>query len=842
MTIRDYLRNEVFSRRLCDPESHGCLVIYDPARRYHEIAVSLADEQCRVIDASNAIIEPREAATAALSDLATGAIHRLVLWLPTARPVDETAKQIDPFAVFAEVGAAFPDGDGHEYAELCRRAKPDHVSEINKMFDDGTPTFEMVDSLDQGGSWPKLKTLLGVDSAREILIALLSPRSQQDAALKADASWQNEAREFSLRSLGHKLRTKGQTRQSIADELWRLILFSEFWFDSAKSVPASLETVPRAGDEARSLVYEVCEHLRRSDDHKDVYKNFAQEVEDELDLAVRTSEMTNLGVRDTFSFEERIFLGRVIERASEGDIEAARAIWESRTRSIWLTQENRLAEWTLAARAIELMDAASRLSTPKFTSLEAIIHLYASTWRELDRHHREMEQAANQMQDDHDGLDELLHSARKAYFMSVEALQAEFVRLVEAEGWPATGSNLLSNRQLFTKVVSPLLEAGEKVAYFLVDSLRYELGVEVEKQLSDKLKVTLQPSCAQLPTYTEIGMASLMPDAESALALVEKDGKLVTTLGGSVATAPTTRFSYLQSRKGDQCADLPLDDLIRKKAPKIAERVKLLVVRTRDIDAIAHDSPHQVLDVIPALVRQIIRGLSKVAELGFDTAVIATDHGFVLFHEQEAGNLALKPKGDWLVEKTRCLLGEGVTDSSNLVMEANELGIPGAAKHYATPRTLVPYSRGQLYYHEGLSLQECVVPCLTVALQSGNAAKRKSQTVRLTLSYRQGKADRITSRRPVIDLSWPETDLFSEENEREVVVEAVDSSGSIVGLAGTGQAVNPATGCVRIKPGAALSVGLKMEDDFSGSFTVRVLDPATNALLADLPLKTAYLE
>lgn len=842
MTLRDYLRNEVFSRRLRDPDSRGCLVIYDSARRYHEIAASLADDQCRVIDASDAIIEPREAATAALSDLATGAIHRLVLWLPTARPADETAKQADPFSVFAEVGAAFPDGDGHEYAELCRRAKPDHVSEINKMFDDGTPTFEMVDALDHGGSWPKLKTLLGVDSAREILIALLSPRPQQEAALKADATWQNEAREFSLRSLGHKLRTKGQTRQSIADELWRLILFSEFWFDSAKGIPASLETVARAGDEARSLVYDVCEHLRRSDDHKDVYKTFAQDVENELNLADRTRGMTNLGVRDTFSFEERIFLGRLVERVSEGNIDAARAIWESRTRSIWLTQENRLAEWTLAARAIELMDAASRLSTPKFTSLEAIIHLYASTWRELDRHHREMEQAANQMQDDHDGLDQLLQSARKAYFKSVEALQAEFVRLVEAEGWPATGSNLLSNRQLFTKVVSPLLEAGEKVAYFLVDSLRYELGVEVEKQLSDKLKVTLQPSCAQLPTYTEIGMASLMPDAESALALVEKDGKLVTTLGGSIATAPATRFSYLQSRKGDQCADLPLDDLIRKKAPKIAERVKLLVVRTRDIDAIAHDSPHQVLDVIPALVRQIIRGLAKVAELGFDTAVIATDHGFVLVHEQEAGNLSPKPKGDWLVEKTRCLLGDGVSDSSNVVMEAKELGIPGAAKHYASPRTLVPYSRGQLYYHEGLSLQECVVPCLTVALQSGNAAKRRPQTVRLTLSYRQGKADRITSRRPVIDLSWPETDLFSEENEREVVVEAVDSSGSIVGLAGTGQSVNPATGCVRIKPGAALSVGLKMEDDFSGSFIVRVLDPATNALLADLPLKTAYLE
>jgi hypothetical protein len=47
---------------------------------------------------------------------------------------------------------------------------------------------------------------------------------------------------------------------------------------------------------------------------------------------------------------------------------------------------------------------------------------------------------------------------------------------------------------------------------------------------------------------------------------------------------------------------------------------------------------------------------------------------------------------------------------------------------------------------------------------------------------------------------------------------------------------------VRIKPGSALAVGLRMADEFAGNFTVRVLEPATNLLLASLALKTAYLE
>ena len=839
VSIRDYIRNQIFARRA---QERGTLVIYDPARSYRDIALSLASDQCRVIDVSDSVLEQREDATDALAALTEGQIHQLILWVPAMRPEDNEAKQRDPFAVFGEIGTVFPLGDGDDYASLCRRAKPDHVPEINRLFVESEPGFDMVDALDLGGSWPKLKTLLGVSSAREILLSILSPKPEQEDALKNDPSWVMEGKEFFLRSLGHRLKTKGQTRQSIAEELWRVILFSEFVFDSCGGIPAALETIPQVGVEAKTLVFDVCDELRKHEDHKDCYRVFAQEIEQELLLAERSSGMSQLGERDTFSFEERFFLKEMVARALDGELEKAREIWEGRRKSIWMGQEERLAEWALASRALDLLNTAGRLSTPRFPTLESIILGYAMTWRELDRNHREMEQAVNEWQGDHDGLELLIAHARAEYFRSVEALQAEFVRLVVADGWPASGSQLLWNNQIFSKLVTPALEAGERVAYFLVDSLRFELGVELEKQLSDKRHVTLHTVCAQLPTYTEVGMASLMPDAESLLKLVNKDGKLVTTLGDQVVTTPATRLAYLQSRKGDQCGDIDLDDLVRLKKLKVPEKVRLLVVRTRDIDTLAHGSPHQVLQMIPALVRQIIRGLARLAELGFDKAVIATDHGFILIHEQGAGNVAPRPSGTWLIEKTRCMLGQGQADAANLVLNRSDLGISGDFTDYAAPKALVPYTRGQLYYHEGLSLQECVLPCLTVHLEPTGKNAKKSLPDNILLTYRQGKSDRITSRRPVLDLAWPQTGLFAEEGEVEVVVEAADSTGKIVGWVGACSSANPATGGVRIKQGDAISIGLRMEDDFSGSFSVRVLDALTNVLLANLTLKTGYLE
>jgi len=46
------------------------------------------------------------------------------------------------------------------------------------------------------------------------------------------------------------------------------------------------------------------------------------------------------------------------------------------------------------------------------------------------------------------------------------------------------GTNL-SDEPIFDREVAPLLEAGHRVAYLLIDSLHYELAVELEKQLSE---------------------------------------------------------------------------------------------------------------------------------------------------------------------------------------------------------------------------------------------------------------------------------------------------------------------------------------------------------------------
>ncbi len=60
---------------------------------------------------------------------------------------------------------------------------------------------------------------------------------------------------------------------------------------------------------------------------------------------------------------------------------------------------------------------------------------------------------------------------------------------------------------------------------FLIDAMRYELGVELAKQLNEEGQVEVQAACAQLPTVTPVGMASLLPGAGQSLRLRHKEIK-----------------------------------------------------------------------------------------------------------------------------------------------------------------------------------------------------------------------------------------------------------------------------------------------------------------------------
>lgn len=838
MKIEDFLRNH-FESRLVESDT---LIIYDPLGLYREIVLDLNSDQCTVVDGSKSTIVGREAAMSAwqLLSVDKSGHARLVVYLPLPAPRTDAQKQNDPYVIFGFNGGIFPRGDMEEYQALCRQACPDQVTKVDALFADGIPDFATINNVIAGtATWPKLKTMLGVESAKETLCCFLVPTSECRNALDADMSWQAEMRKFLQANLGMSLKTKSVKSVTMAEEIWRFLLFSEFVFDLPESLPESLMQVPRAEGGTETLVYSVCDSLRGTDTTQLAYMERADRVAEDLKLFERAAHLSDLGERDTFAFEERLYLGLFSKAAMANDLELAGRISTQRKQSIWVKQNgDRQQLWTIADRALQVTIKANDLEPMLKGSAEnaaSLFDFYCTHFRVLDSLHRAFEHAVVDVFGELDCLDELVSIARQTYRKLVESLQSYFLQSVECEGWPISGK--LRQTAVFNAHLIPSREQGHRVALFMVDALRYELAAELEKELSERFVTNLTPVCAQLPTVTSVGMAAILPGSENDLSLTVVDGKLIPHIGNHVVTDPESRLSVVKEYYGDKCMMVDLDVLINKKKLSVPKTIDLLMVKTTDIDSIAETKPVEASRFMPRLLKKIMAGVRKVESLGYDVAVLVTDHGFILWDEFYQGDKVGKPDGDWVWSKDRALLGKGSPTADVLVLDTAAVGIPTDAVHYAVPRSLGTFTSGKSYSHSGLSLQECVVPFLSVTLTGGSPTE-VSEKPELTLTYKGQQSGSITTRRPMLELALHQMGLFEES--MEFALEAFDGK-TLVGETAVGQYVNDATGLITMQPGQAIKVPLKMEDDFEGSFIVRASDPETGVVYASVNLQTNYV-
>ncbi|MFM8320702.1 MAG: PglZ domain-containing protein [Chloroflexota bacterium] len=860
MKIKEFIQTQIILPRL---QQHGVLVVYDPERRYRELCLDLAGEKRRVIDATDSSIASRLAALQALQEFGAQpagaphpAIEAILVYVPAPKPRTEAEKRGDPFAAFGACGGVFPDGDGDGYQSLCLKARADDATQIYAIFkNDPNPPFAVIDAVGGGAGWPNLQARFGVTSARELLFALLTPTPAQLEALNGGASgqeaWAAEVRALCRSTLGLDFTTHANSWSSLADELWRFLLFSEFAFDLPVDLPAGLATVKRAPSEARVLVEDLCSELRGHPRSQAAYIERAEEIQGELDLPGQCREMQDFGVKDTFPFEERAGFTQAVEALLREQPEKLALAIERHARSVWVGRGENQAQWALLQAAARLVqacdDAEARLAErpEQVRSLEALIETYTQNLREVDRLQREFEHAAGERLFIDEAAEkaarDMTRQARQTYRRLADRLQGFFLKGVEKSGWPHSGR--LSNGDVFDKLVAPRLsESGRRVALVLIDALRYELGVELAKQLGEAGQVELQASCALLPSVTPVGMAALLPGAGLGLMLRNKDGGLGVELDGQALLNVNQRIELLRSRYGQRFAGLALDKFC-KEPPKLERTVELLLLRSNDMDSAFEADPETAPGLISRTFQWVRLAVNKLAKLGFQEVVIATDHGFFLNPSLEAGDVCAKPAGSWLAVHDRMLLGQssaaGSGDSANLVQPAGHLGLRGNFAQVAVPRAMVGYSAGMNYFHGGLSLQEALTPVIVLRLKAQE--KKSESALKLGLSYKQG-AKRITTRLPVMDVAVSGQASFLGEEGLEFVLEAHNSHGKVVGEAKLGGPVNPATRIIRLKAGESAQIALKMDPNYEGKFTVKALSPSTGATLGEaLALETDYV-
>ncbi len=303
--------------------------------------------------------------------------------------------------------------------------------------------------------------------------------------------------------------------------------------------------------------------------------------------------------------------------------------------------------------------------------------------------------------------------------------------------------------RFFDHTVKPWLEEGENRRAFVIisDAFRYEAAQELTTELNGKYRfeATLSSQLGVLPSYTALGMASLLPHQTLAYqgSDVRVDGK---------SSSASERNSILHAIGGLACK---YDDLMAKKKEEGREFVKnkrVVYIYHDTVDAIGDDSKTEgktfaavrmAINELAALVSYIINNLNG------HYVVVTADHGFLFTEtarvETDKSPLKDKPDGTVLAKK-RYLIGQPLHDHDSVWH--GQLSVTAGAEgnmEFWIPKgaNLFHFVGGARFVHGGAMPQEIVVPIVTVKHVRGKSAQ-ETKTRPVTVQV-LGNSHRITT-------------------------------------------------------------------------------------------------
>ena len=271
-------------------------------------------------------------------------------------------------------------------------------------------------------------------------------------------------------------------------------------------------------------------------------------------------------------------------------------------------------------------------------------------------------------------------------------------------------------------------EADNRRAFVIIsDAFRYEAAQELTTELNGKYRfeATLSSQLGVLPSYTSLGMASMLPHQT----LAYKGTDVLVDGHSSIASE---RDAILQTVGGLACK---YDELMAMKKDEGREFVKdkrVVYIYHNTVDAVGDDGKTEghTFEAVRRAINELASLVSHIVNnLNGHHILVTADHGF-LFTETarvETDKSKLKDKPDSTVlAKKRYLLGPHLPDNDSawhgkLSVTAGadgdmEFWIPKGAN-------LFHFVGGARFAHGGAMPQEIVVPVVTVKHIRGKSAQ-----------------------------------------------------------------------------------------------------------------------
>jgi uncharacterized protein (TIGR02687 family) len=304
-------------------------------------------------------------------------------------------------------------------------------------------------------------------------------------------------------------------------------------------------------------------------------------------------------------------------------------------------------------------------------------------------------------------------------------------------------------KEFFEHWVRPFLRKDNKVCVIISDAMRYEIGDELLSLIrqEDRYSAELEPALSMLPSYTQLGMAALLPNKALAIADNETGTVLV---DGQSSQGTANRIKILGQAISQRATACKADELMAMKGDDCRALVRdhdVIYVYHNRIDATGdkRESEERVFEAVEETLQELIRLIKKLTGANANNLLVTSDHGFIYQNRaiDESDFSGVDAEGEQILFRDRrFVLGKGLAEASSLhKFTPEQLGLAGEVE-VQIPKSINRLrlkGSGSRFVHGGASLQEVVIPVLKIN------KKRQSDVTAVEVDILRGASSVITS-------------------------------------------------------------------------------------------------
>lgn len=376
----------------------------------------------------------------------------------------------------------------------------------------------------------------------------------------------------------------------------------------------------------------------------------------------------------------------------------------------------------------------------KEEDIEEFANKYANTLYEIDTLYRKIYFYYDKIEDN-DIYIELKNKIEDIYMEDfISKLSIKWSGSLETMGrYDSNNIKLQSN--FYKDFILPYKDKRDRVFVIISDAFRYECAKELNSKLTLYAKSDLSFMQGVVPSYTKLGMASLLPH-KSISRVNNSDDILVDNMPSS---STEDREKILINENSDSLAITfsELADMTKVEWKKIFSGKKVVYIYHNIIDAMGEHNEKDVFDACDVCIKELEK-LIKDLHNTFSgiTAFITADHGFFYKRSKVQSYEKTNRKDNSILQKTRYSYSNEKMNEEGILSISLDYIFGDNSGYVDVPKGNMIFARqgsGVNYLHGGVLPQEIIVPVI-----SFKSSKQNDEIKKVGIAY-TGLSNKITS-------------------------------------------------------------------------------------------------